>query len=275
MASNPFSQMLPILNGKNYQMWAIKMKAHFKALSLWEVVEREADPTPLVQNPTLAQIKKYEEDLAKKPKALTYIHAAVSEVIFTRIMAYESPKEAWDKLKEEFEGSERVKSVKLLGLKREFEMLRLKEGEKLKDYSSKLMEIVNQIRLLGEDFPDHRVVEKILVSLPDRFEPKISAIEESHDLKSLTIVELLGKLQAQEQRAIIRSERVNDETTLFVKQKGKYSPCSICEKTNHEEKECWHKGKPQCFQCKRFGHKAKDCRFKEETANVVQEEILL
>ena len=69
MASNPFSQMLPILNGENYQMWAIKMKAHFKALSLWEVVEREADPTPLVQNPTLAQIKKYEENLAKKPKA--------------------------------------------------------------------------------------------------------------------------------------------------------------------------------------------------------------
>ena len=68
MASNPFSQMLPILNGENYQMWAIKMKAHFKALSLWEVVEREADPTPLVQNPTLAQIKKYEGDLGIRQK---------------------------------------------------------------------------------------------------------------------------------------------------------------------------------------------------------------
>ena len=81
-----------------------------------------------------------------------------------------------------------------MGLKRELEMLRLKEGGKVKDYSSKLMEIVNQIRLLGEDFPDHCVVEKILVSLTERFEPKISAIEESHDLKSITIVELLSKL---------------------------------------------------------------------------------
>lgn len=32
--------------------------------------------------------------------------------MFTRIMACETAKEAWDKLKEEFEGSDRVKSVK-------------------------------------------------------------------------------------------------------------------------------------------------------------------
>ena len=126
MASNPFSQMLPVLNGENYQMWAIKMKTHFKALSLWEVVEREADPTPLVQNPTLAQIKKYEEDLAKKPKALTYINAAVSELIFTIIMAYESPKEAWDKLKEEFQCSDKTRQMQVINLRREFRVLKMK-----------------------------------------------------------------------------------------------------------------------------------------------------
>ena len=74
MASNPFSQMLPILNGENYQMWAIKMKAHFKALSLWEVVEREADPTPLVQNPTLAQIKNMKKIWQRNQRhSLTYM----------------------------------------------------------------------------------------------------------------------------------------------------------------------------------------------------------
>ena len=52
--------------GDNYQVWAIKMKSYLRALSLWEVVESEVDPTPLLQNPTLAQMKKQEDDLTKK-----------------------------------------------------------------------------------------------------------------------------------------------------------------------------------------------------------------
>ena len=66
---------------------------------------------------TLNDIRKYDELVTRSPKALTCLHSAVSEVIFTRIMALETAKEVWDKLKEEFEGSDRVKSVKLLILK--------------------------------------------------------------------------------------------------------------------------------------------------------------
>lgn len=42
-------------------------------------------------------------------------------------MACETSKEAWDKLKEEFEGSDRVKAFKLLTLKMEYEMLKRKK----------------------------------------------------------------------------------------------------------------------------------------------------
>ncbi|XP_052203724.1 uncharacterized protein LOC127808967 [Diospyros lotus] len=184
----------PMFTGENYHIWVIKMKAYLKALNLWDAVEVGADPLPLLPNPTMAQIKNHEEQKAKQPKALTCIHSALSDVIFTRIMTCESPKEAWEKLRSEFEGSDRVRAVKLLTLKREFEMLRMKEGETVKDYSAKLMELVNKIRLFGETYEDSKVVEKILISLPARFESKISAIEESCDLKTLTIAELISKL---------------------------------------------------------------------------------
>lgn len=58
----------------------------------------------LSSNPTLAQMKKHEEDVARKPKGLTRINSALLDVIFTRIMTCETHKEAWDKLKAEFEG---------------------------------------------------------------------------------------------------------------------------------------------------------------------------
>ena len=68
-------------------------------------------------------------------------------------MTYESSKEAWDKLKEDFEGNNQTKLMQILNLKKEFEIQKMKESESVKEYDSKLMTIVNQIKLLGEDFP--------------------------------------------------------------------------------------------------------------------------
>ena len=59
-----------------------------------------------------------------------------------------------------------VKTVRLLTLKREFELMKMKDNESVKDYSSKLMDVVNQLRLLDEAFTDQKVGEKIMVSVP-------------------------------------------------------------------------------------------------------------
>jgi hypothetical protein len=84
--------------------------------------------------------------------------------------------------------------------------MRMKDNESIKDYSGRLMDIVNQMRLLSKAFIDHKVVEKIKVSVPQKFEAKISAIEESCDLNNLTIAKLTSKLHEQEQRVQMRDE---------------------------------------------------------------------
>ena len=68
-------------------------------------------------------------------------------------------------------------------------------------------------------------------------------------------------------------EKVVDVADLAkeFKGKGKIPRCDHCKKLGHEEKDCWHKGKPICFKCKRFGHLQKECRTKMEQANVVKE----
>ena len=61
--------------------------------------------------------------------------------------------------------------------------MKMKDIESVKDYSSRLMDVVNRMQLLGDtSFTDQKVVEKIMVSVPQKFEAKISAIEESCDL---------------------------------------------------------------------------------------------
>ena len=42
------------------------MKANLKCMSLWEVIENDADHAALPSNPTLTRLKKHEKDLANK-----------------------------------------------------------------------------------------------------------------------------------------------------------------------------------------------------------------
>ncbi|KAA3470787.1 putative LRR receptor-like serine/threonine-protein kinase [Gossypium australe] len=72
---------LPVFNGENYHIWV-------------EVVNVNIKPPPLRANPTIAQIRQPSDDRAKKYKAMSCLQSDVSNVIFTRIMASETPKEA-------------------------------------------------------------------------------------------------------------------------------------------------------------------------------------
>ncbi|WCJ39540.1 hypothetical protein M5689_020521 [Euphorbia peplus] len=119
-------------------------------------------------------------------------------------MSIRSPKEAWERLKEEYEGNERVKTVRMFTLIREFDMLKMKEDESISEYSSRLMSLVNKIKLLDSDFPDSRVKEKIMISLPSKFESKISTIEEFCDAKNLSVSKIVSKFQAFEDRINMR-----------------------------------------------------------------------
>ncbi|PHU30935.1 hypothetical protein BC332_03028 [Capsicum chinense] len=164
MASNNFSiPSPPIFAGENYPIWAIKMRTYFRAYDLWQVVEVQGEVNPLPDNPTMAQIKNHREEVAKNFKALSCIQSALSKVIFARVMASEIAKKAWDKLIEEFYESDKIRQIKVITLRREFEILRMKDSETIEEFSNKLMKVVNQIRLMGEDITDSRIAEKVLL----------------------------------------------------------------------------------------------------------------
>ncbi|GKD15993.1 hypothetical protein Tco_1205151 [Tanacetum coccineum] len=147
------------------------------------VVETDESTPSLRENLIVAQLRTYDTESLKNDKALTCLHSGIADQIFTPIMDLETPKAVWDKLQETFEGTDRVKVVKLLTLKREFELLRMQDDELVKDYSARMMDVVNQMRLHREVMKDQKVVEKMMISVPPKFEAKFFAIEESCDLR--------------------------------------------------------------------------------------------
>ena len=72
------------------------------------------------------------------------------------------------------------------------------EDESFNEFYAKLKDIVNLAFNLGEQILVPKIVRKILKSLPERLYAKITIIEESNDLDSIHLIELIGNMQTYE-----------------------------------------------------------------------------
>ena len=72
----------------------------------------------------------------------------------------------------------------------------MEKEETFDEFFAKLKYIVNLVFNLGEQISEPKIVRKVLRSLPMRFHAKITAIEESKDIDTIPLTELIGNLQA-------------------------------------------------------------------------------
>ncbi|CAN0920234.1 Retrovirus-related Pol polyprotein from transposon TNT 1-94 [Linum grandiflorum] len=290
------------------------METIFISQDLWDIVQEGIEESPQEGDSKSSDKKSKEqkENVKRNASALRIIQQAVSKTIFPRIFGIKTAKEAWEVLKNEFQGSEKAISIKRQNLWRQFDNLAMKEGESIKDFHSRVAEIVNQIKVTGETIDEKKIVERILRSLTPKFEHVVAVIEETKDLAKLSMTELMGSLVAHEQRlsrfnnqpleqAFQSKVDIKGDTSSnqeqrrrggnFQRKGGKLNfkknnnwsqnqhnssnsndGCKICKKSNHATKDC----RFRCTRCKIQNHSQRDCWFqnkKEEgESNFAQKE---
>ncbi|XP_057430583.1 uncharacterized protein LOC130723520 [Lotus japonicus] len=123
-------------------------------------------------------------------------------------------------MKQKCQGSTKVKRAQLQALRREFEVLGMKEGETVNEYFSRTLVIANKMKIQGEAITETSIVEKILRSMTEKFNYVVCSIEESNDVGTLTIDQLQSSLLVHEQRMRGYKE---EEQALKVSNSGKFT----------------------------------------------------
>ena len=164
---------VPLFDGTNFSFWKVRMKTYLMSLGayVWDVVD-----TGYVKPVVLAS-KDDKLEFSFNAKAMNVVLIGLAEAEFVKVMHLESAKEMWDKLTSSYEGNEKVKDAKLQTSRLKFEQLNMNEDKTISKYFLRVEEIVNAMKGLGKNIDEAPLVHKILRSLPDRFNPKVSVIE--------------------------------------------------------------------------------------------------
>ena len=186
-----------LFDGTNYAYWKVRMRAFLQSLDekVWKVIEIGwTKPKEVSADWDDAKIEAANFNI----RALNAIFSAVTNQEFNKISSTKTAKEAWTILQTTYEGTKAIKDSNLQRLTTSFEEIKMEEDESFDEFYAKLKEIVNSTFNLGETIPEPKIVRKVLRSLLERFNAKITAIEESKDIDKIHLIELVGNLQTYE-----------------------------------------------------------------------------
>ncbi|KAK2356066.1 gag-protease polyprotein [Trifolium repens] len=289
----------PVLDGSNYDYWKARMIAFIKSMDskVWKAIVTGWNH-PIVSAEDGSSILKDERDWtpeeetasSNNSKALNAIFNGVDENTFKLINTCTEAKQAWEILQIAHEGTSKVRMSKLQLLTSKFENLRMEDDETISEFNTRVRDIANSCFALGEKIPEEKLARKILRSLPKRFSMKVTAIEESRDLSTMKVDELIGSLQTFEMTFEDRPER-KMKNLAFKSEESQSEDCLseaialLTKKFNESVNRIrakWRTNVPdkmsnnkaqgmskeenseeetevQCYECEGFGHIRKQC----------------
>jgi len=94
--------------------------------------------------------------------------------------------------------SKKVREAKALMLVHQYELFKMKEDESIEQMYSRFETLVSGLQILKKNYVASDLVSNMLRSLPARWRPKVTAIEEAKDLNTLSVEDLVSSLKVHE-----------------------------------------------------------------------------
>ncbi|GJX11360.1 hypothetical protein Tco_0201219 [Tanacetum coccineum] len=177
-----------------------------KDLDLWHII-LNGDFPPLAKNEVtqILEVVPFEEQsddlkkkLAKNNKAKMVLYNALPKKEYERIFMCKTAKDIWQSLLITHQGNSQVKDNKIDLLVQQYEQFTILEEESIDSGFARFNTIITSLKALDEGFSSKNYVRKFLRALHPKWRAKVTAIEESKDLSSLALDELIENLKVHE-----------------------------------------------------------------------------
>ncbi|GJU23160.1 retrovirus-related pol polyprotein from transposon TNT 1-94 [Tanacetum coccineum] len=158
------------------------------------------------------------------------IYNALPRKEYERIFMCNTAKEIWKTLLITHQGNSQVKDNKIDLLVQQYEQFVISEDESIDSAFARFNTIITSLKALDEGYSSKNYVRKFLRALHPKWRAKVTAIEESKDLTSLSLDELIGNLKVHEM--IIKKD------SEIVKEKVKRKSIALKAKKESSDEEC-------------------------------------
>ncbi|GJU67653.1 hypothetical protein Tco_1253912 [Tanacetum coccineum] len=214
-------QRPPLFESDGFIYWKNRFETYVKSkdLDLWHVIT-DGDFPPIQNNPEtkkdeIVPFHKQNDDLKKKlaknNEAKMVIYNALPRKEYERIFMCQTAKEIWDTLLITHQGNNQVKANKIDLLVQQYEQFMIPEEESIDNAFAKFNTIITSLKALDESFSSKNCVRKFLRALHPKWRAKVTAIEESKNLTTLSLDELIGNLKVYEEIIKKDSETVKSK----------------------------------------------------------------
>ena len=161
-----------------YDHWAMLMENFLRSKEYWDLIENgismevpqriEPGSTSTV-GAAEGQHKLIEGQKLKDLKVKNYLFQAIDRNVMETILNRDTSKGIWDSIKQKYQGSTKVKRAQLQALRKEFEILHMKEGETVNSLFGRTLTIANKMKTHGDTMSQTTINEKFLRSMISKF----------------------------------------------------------------------------------------------------------
>ncbi|GKB81713.1 retrovirus-related pol polyprotein from transposon TNT 1-94 [Tanacetum coccineum] len=274
-------QRPPLFESDSFIYWKNIFEACVKSkdLDLWHVITN-GDFQPIIQNPEtkldeVVPFDKQTDDLkrrlAKNNEAKIVIYNALPRKEYERIFMCNTAKDIWKTLLTTHQGNNQVKDNKIDLLIQQYEQFVISEDESIYSAFARFNTIITSLKALDEGYSIKNYVRKFLRALHPKWRAKVTTIEESKDLTSLSLDELIGNLKAKtessdEECSTSGSEDEEYDMVVrdfkkFFKRRGRF----VRQQRNYKKTfqrsrdDKNRKGERKCFRCGDPNHLIGEC----------------
>ncbi|GJR71045.1 zf-CCHC domain-containing protein [Tanacetum coccineum] len=198
-------QRPPLFESDHFYILENRFETYVKAkdLDFWHII-LNGDFSPVARNketrvletvPFEQQDDDLKKKLAKNNEAKMVLYNALPKKEYERIFMCKTAKDIWQSLLITHQGNSQVKDNKIDLLVQQYEQFTILEEESIDSGFARFNTIITSLKALDEGFSSKNYFTMFLRALHPKWRAKVMTIEESKDLSSLALDELIGNLK--------------------------------------------------------------------------------